>query len=152
MKIYLVQHAEAKKEEEDPERGLTEKGIKDLKKIGNFIQKLNLKVSKIYHSGKKRAYQTAEILKEYLKLENSVEKIDGIAPMDEPELIFEKIKNFNEDIIIVGHLPNLSKISSLLISGDKSKEIISFKMGSILCLEKKEDFWVVNWFLKPDIL
>jgi len=152
MKIYLVQHAEAKKEEEDPERGLTEKGIKDLKKIGNFIQKLNLKVSKIYHSGKKRAYQTAEILKEYLKLENSVEKIDGIAPMDEPELIFEKIKNFNEDIIVVGHLPNLSKISSLLISGDKSKEIISFKMGSILCLEKKEDFWVVNWFVKPDIL
>jgi len=152
MKIYLVQHAEAKKEEEDPERGLTEKGIKDLKKIGNFIQKLNLKVSKIYHSGKKRANQTAEILKEYLKLENSVEKIDGIAPMDEPELIFEKIKNFNEDIIIVGHLPNLSKISSLLISGDKSKEIISFKMGSILCLEKKEDFWVVNWFVKPDIL
>jgi phosphohistidine phosphatase SixA len=29
MFIYLIQHAEAKREEEDPERGLTEKGFMD---------------------------------------------------------------------------------------------------------------------------
>ncbi len=27
--IYLVQHAQAKKEEEDPERGLTDKGFNE---------------------------------------------------------------------------------------------------------------------------
>lgn len=151
MKIYLVQHAEAKREEEDPERGLTEKGIEDLKKIGKFLEKLDIKINKIYQSGKKRAYQTAEILKESLKLKLNIEKIDGISPMDEPEILFEKIKNLNEDIMVVGHLPHLSKFLSLLISGDKNKEIVSFKMGSVLCIENKEGNWIIKWFLLPEI-
>lgn len=80
MKIYLVQHGEAKSEQEDPERGLTEKGIEDLKRAGQFLQKLDLKVNKIFHSGKKRALQTAEILSKYLKFEGKIEKLEAIAP------------------------------------------------------------------------
>ena len=37
MKIYLVQHAVAKSEDEDPNRPLTEAGILDAEKIGAFI-------------------------------------------------------------------------------------------------------------------
>ena len=33
MRIYLVQHAEAKPKEEDPERPLTEKGVLNLSLI-----------------------------------------------------------------------------------------------------------------------
>ena len=44
MFLYLVQHAEAKREEEDPQRPLSEKGIKDLKiqvtHIHSYCQKL----------------------------------------------------------------------------------------------------------------
>lgn len=152
MKIYLVQHGEAKREEEDPERGLTEKGIEDLHKIGKFLQKMDIKLSKIYHSGKKRAEQTAEILKNYLKIEGDIGKIEGISPLDEPEILYEKIKDFDGDVMIVGHLPHLSKFSSLLISGDKNKNIINFKMGSILRLSKTEEGFKIDLFLIPEIL
>ncbi|MEJ5165547.1 MAG: phosphohistidine phosphatase SixA [Thermoanaerobaculia bacterium] len=151
MKIYLVQHGEAKSEQEDPERGLTEKGIEDLHKIGKFLQKMDMKLDKIYHSGKKRAEQTAEILKNYLKIEGNIQKIEGISPMDEPEILYERIKDFDENIMIVGHLPHLSKFSSLLLSGDKNKNIINFKMGSVLCLSKSQEGFKIDLFLIPEI-
>jgi len=37
MNLYLVQHAEAKPESEDPDRPLTEKGWRDIRKIAPFI-------------------------------------------------------------------------------------------------------------------
>ena len=61
MRIYLVQHGEAKKENEDPLRPLTEEGIKNAEKVASYLAKLNLKIKKIFHSGKLRAKQTAEI-------------------------------------------------------------------------------------------
>lgn len=152
MKIYLIQHAEAKREEEDPERGLSEKGIEDLKKIGKFIKNLDLKVDKIYHSGKKRTFQTAEILKEFLSGERVIEKMEGLSPLDEPEILLERLKDFEENVMVVGHLPHLSKFSSLLLSGDKNKGLVAFKMGSILCLEDTKEGWKINWFIIPEIL
>lgn len=152
MKIYLIQHGEAKREEEDPQRSLTEKGKGDLKKTGDFLKKLNIKVNKIWHSGKKRAEESAKILKECLSYEGEIEKKDGLNPSDEPEGIYEKIKNFNGDLIIVGHLPNLSKLASLFLAGDKNKNIIAFKMASVLCLEKREENFEIKFFVEPEII
>lgn len=75
-----------------------------------------------------------------------------LSPLDEPEILFEYVKNLNEDILIAGHLPHLSRFVSLLISGDKGKNIINFKMGSILCLSRGQEGWKVEWFLNPEIL
>ncbi len=152
MKIYLIQHGEAKREEEDPLRGLTEKGKEDIKKSGEFLNKINVKVNKIWHSGKKRAEESSLILKECLSFEKEIEKIDGINPMDEPEGIYEKIKNLDYDLLVVGHLPNLSKLASLLLAKDKNKNIIAFKMASVLCIEKKEENFELNFFITPEII
>jgi len=68
MNLYLVQHAEAKRKEEDPERPLSEKGRVDIRKVAVYIAgHINIKVSAIIHSGKTRARQTAEALAEYLR-------------------------------------------------------------------------------------
>ncbi|MCJ7481928.1 MAG: hypothetical protein MUO31_03085 [Thermodesulfovibrionales bacterium] len=37
MFLYLVQHADAKKEEEDPSRSLSEKGIQDIARIAALL-------------------------------------------------------------------------------------------------------------------
>jgi phosphohistidine phosphatase len=59
MFLYLVQHAEAKREEEDPARDLTEKGRKDIESVAHRMKKLNVQVRQILHSGKTRAQSTA---------------------------------------------------------------------------------------------
>ena len=138
MLLYLIQHAEAKKEEEDPLRGLTDKGFQDTKKSAAYAADLRLRASKIFHSGKTRAMQTAQVLAEHLKCEN-ISETDGLAPMDDPQIWFERISKMNEDIMLVGHLPHLANLASLILCGDKDKNIVNFKMAGIVCLKRFDD-------------
>ena len=54
MFLYLVQHAEAKREEEDPRRDLTQKGRIDIESVAHHLKRLNVQVKQILHSGKTR--------------------------------------------------------------------------------------------------
>jgi len=152
MFIYLIQHAEAKREEEDPERGLTEKGFKDIEKVAKFLSSLKINVNKIFHSSKKRAIQTAEVLEKYLNPKEGREEVEGLNPLDEPEFWYEKILKLNKDIVIVGHLPHLEKLTSLILTNDKNKKIINFKMAGVLCIKREENKFFVEWMIIPEIL
>ncbi|MCD6138753.1 MAG: histidine phosphatase family protein, partial [Deltaproteobacteria bacterium] len=82
MKLYLVQHAEAKKKDEDPQRPLSEKGWTDIKKVAAFAaEQANIKVSNIMHSGKTRARQTAEAMADYLTPPEGIRKEEGLEPL-----------------------------------------------------------------------
>ena len=72
MKLYLVQHAKAASKETDPERSLTEEGLRDIRKVAEFIKPLDLSVDYLWHSGKNRAQQTAEILADVVKVSTNV--------------------------------------------------------------------------------
>lgn len=150
MNIYLIQHGEARSKEEDPKRSLSEKGKADAEKTARFLSKIGIKVSSIFHSGKERALETAKIIGKYLNIEPVQE--NGLSPLDDPGIWFNKIKEMNEDIMIVGHLPHLSKLSSMLILGDPEKEVISFRMAGVVCLNKKENVWTVAWMVIPELL
>ena len=54
MRLFLMQHGEAKPEAEDPERSLTVRGEDETKKISGAAKRLGIRPSKIYHSGKER--------------------------------------------------------------------------------------------------
>jgi len=150
MNVYLIQHGEAKSKEEDPKRPLSEKGKADAEKTAKFLSRIGIKVSSIFHSGKERALETADIIGEYLGIE-PIQK-DGLSPLDDPNIWFNRIKEIDEDIIIVGHLPHLSRLSSMLILGNPEKEVISFRMAGVVCLTKKEDIWTISWMVIPDLL
>lgn len=150
MFIYLVQHAEAKPESEDPKRGLSEKGMKDIRKIASFISKLNIQVNEIFHSGKLRAEQTAEVLAKALKIKSS--QTEGLAPLDDPEIWANKLKNIDRSVMLVGHLPHLGRLASLLLCGDREKNVISFKMAGVVCLKREEGAWSLSWMVIPEII
>lgn len=150
MFIYLVQHAEAKPESEDPQRGLSEKGMNDIRKIASFISKLNIHAEEIFHSGKLRAEQTAKVLAEALKIKSS--QAEGLAPLDDPEIWADKLKNIDRSIMLVGHLPHLGRLASLLLCGDKEKNVISFKMAGVVCLKREERYWSLSWMVIPEII
>lgn len=153
MFLYLVQHGEAKREEEDPSRPLSVKGIEDVKRVASSISRLNLEVEEVFHSGKTRAKQTAEILANNLKITKGVSETNGLAPLDDPGVWAERLKGKKESLMLVGHLPHLGKLSSLLLSGDKEKNIIAFKMGGIVCLKRDgAGIWTLQWMITPEIL
>jgi phosphohistidine phosphatase len=155
MFLYLIQHGEARKEEEDPSRPLSDKGAQDAEKTAAYLSRLGVVVKDILHSGKLRAKQTAEIMARSLAPVSfrNLSETDGLAPLDDPGIWDDRLKYMAYDIMLVGHLPHLGRLSSLLLCGDREKAVISFKMGCVVCMERDgEGIWSVRWMVTPDIL
>ncbi len=152
MKLYLVQHAKAASEQADPQRGLTEKGCREIQKVAAFIKPSNLCVDYLWHSGKKRAAQTAEILAEAIKIK-TLSIHDGLGPNDDVKAFKDEVISADGDIVVVGHLPFLSKLASLLLAGAESANTAAFKNGGIVCLNySEENQWQVEWMVTPELL
>ncbi len=153
MELYLIQHGEAKSKQEDPERPLTDIGAENIKKTAAFFKQLPKEIDLIWHSGKKRAEQTAEILDETLGTDIQVEICEGLGPNDDISIIIEKIETAEQDsIALVGHLPHLSRLSSELLTGNQEMEIIRFKNAGIVCLLGELQDWELEWMITPDII
>ena len=153
MRLYLVQHAEAKPQAEDPARPLSEKGREDIRRVANFIKAKGIEVSKIFHSGKLRAKQTAEVLAEGISSTGGIEESEGLAPLDDPGIWAQRLREGTEDLMLVGHLPHLSKLAGLLLAGDPERKVVGFRNGGVVCLERDEDGnWSVGWVLTPELL
>jgi phosphohistidine phosphatase len=151
MHLYLVQHAEAKPVETDPTRGLTPKGIADVQSVAAQLGKLNLGIKSIYHSGKKRASDTASILTAELKPAKGSFEAEGLGPQDDPKIWQERLKAIDEDVILVGHLPHLRRLASLLLCGDSEKSVVHFKQGGMVCLNRMENGWSLEWAVSPEL-
>lgn len=154
MNLYLVQHAEARQKEEDPERPLSEKGRTDIRKIAVFIaENADIQVNSIMHSGKTRAQETAEVLVEYLNPPEGIKEVEGLKPLDDPAIWAEHLVAEKEDIMLVGHLPYLIKLSAHLLCQDENKKTVDFRMGGVVCLKRDESGgWSVRWMVIPEIL
>ena len=149
MRLYLVQHGEAKSEAEDPERSLTVRGGEETRKISAAARKLAIRPVRIYHSTKKRAKQTAGIIAGGIDLTAQVSQ--GLNPNDDIRPWAERISEETEDLMIVGHLPFLEKLASFLLCGDEGAKAVTFRYSAIVCLEKKgSGRWAVDRGIKPD--
>ncbi|MBI5966439.1 MAG: phosphohistidine phosphatase SixA [Deltaproteobacteria bacterium] len=153
MKLYLVQHGEATTEEVDPSRPLTAKGRLDVKKIASFLKGSPMGPVPIHHSGKTRARQTAEIIAVHLGPECRVQEKDSLAPNDPVQGLAKEVSEMTGDLMIVGHLPFLGKLASSLLAGSESKNLVAFRQGGVVCLQRNEEKgWQVAWMVTPDLL
>ena len=153
MLLYLVQHAEAKRKDEDHERGLTDRGFRDIARVALFAKDQGVRINRVLHSGKKRALQTAQILASYLKPESGIVPVDGLLPMDDPKTWAERLAAMNEDSMLVGHLPHLSRLAALLLCGDGENPVIEFRNAGISCMRRSEDGrWAVAWMIAPEMV
>ena len=151
MQVYLVQHGEAKPEAEDPARPLTNRGREEVRRVAERAAALGIQVAEIRHSGKLRARQTAEILGAALSPLHGVREMDGLAPTDYPVKAKAEVESAREPLMLVGHLPHLSRLASLLLLGDFGREIIRFRNGAIVCLVRGEAGWLLQWILTPEL-
>jgi phosphohistidine phosphatase len=152
MNLYLVQHGEAKTEEEDPERALNQRGAEAVERIAAWAAKVGIQVDQIRHSGKRRAQQTAEILADRIAPNQGVVPVSGLKPKDDVNAWAENLAKESESVMLVGHLPFLSRLTSLLLVGDLTKEIVRFRNGGIVCLIREEDRWLLGWAMTPDLV
>ncbi len=150
MHIYLIRHGEAKSPREDPKRGLTERGIKDTTRIAEHLVRAGFTVKNILHSEKPRANETAEIIAKIMGAESIITK--GLLPDDDATEWAERAQTIEEDIALVGHLPNLSNIASIIL-GDGDTRYVGFRNSEVVCLEKSASGkWSLIWHISPDTI
>lgn len=152
QKVFFIQHGEAGPETVDPARPLTDRGKAEVQRIAQYAAHLKLSVAGILHSGKLRAKQTAEILAQHLQPPEGLREVQGLAPLDAPDAAKSLIEEAAKPIMLVGHLPHLSRLVSLLVFGDPDQELIRFRMAGIICLARREEQWRIQWILTPDII
>ena len=154
MKVYLVQHGQAKSKDEDPTRGLTDLGIAALAMAAAFCgRQASMSVETVYHSGKQRALQTAGVFAEQLGPVKGVVDTDGLAPMDDPSIWAERLGEQDQDVMLVGHLPHLAKLTARLLGAPDTTMPVRFHNGGVVCLQRSEDgAWSVDWIVVPELL
>lgn len=153
--LYLVQHGEAHPKEVNPDRPLTEHGKEIIRKTGSFLRNHGLTIEALWHSPKTRAKETAYILIEELQLASiTITELKELEPEENPSKTLKEIKKSPySSIMLVGHLPHLSKLSGLLLCNDKEADIIHFEKGCVLCLEWNEDIGgILKWMITPTII
>ncbi|RKY35345.1 MAG: phosphohistidine phosphatase SixA [Candidatus Omnitrophota bacterium] len=150
MKLYLVQHGKAVDEKIDPQKPLSNEGKAETERVANFLKQKEIVPEIIWHSEKLRAKQTAEIFTDILGISEVVEK-KGLKPNDPVELLRDEIEGGDCDLMIVGHLPFLARLLSLLLLNSSERYILEFSYSGVLCLDFR-DGWKVLWYLRPDII
>ena len=157
MRLYLMQHGKARPKEEDPDRSLSDEGRAEVGRVAGFLAKTDVVRSlPILHSGKTRARQTAEGLARAVEGAR-VEEVEGLAPLDDPAVWAGRLDGPAdgpaEGVVLVGHLPHLARLTSLLLTGDPDRETVRFSNAGVVCLERGANGgWVLLWSVVPALL
>jgi phosphohistidine phosphatase len=117
MDLILWRHAEAEDAlpgMSDLERALTAKGVKQARRMGQWLDSQLPDSCRILASPAVRTLQTVEALGRKFKMHSD------LAPGADPSDIL-KAANWpggKESVLIVGHQPTLGQVASLLLTGD----------------------------------
>ena len=143
-------------EEEDPARPLTDDGSADVRRVIDLATSLgSMALSRILHSGKTRARQTAELWGEALRV--PVEEVDGLGPTDDAAIWAGRVHDSDPgntgDLMLAGHMPHVARLTSLLAVGDADRQVVGFEPGGLVVLETGDDTsaWTVRLVLPPTL-
>ncbi len=151
MRIYLVQHGLALRAEEDAARPLSAQGREDVTRCAGFLSLFEKpRPAQILHSGKLRAAQTAAMFAEVWRIDD-VRATDGLLPNDDVTIWAERLRQYEQDIMLVGHLPFMQRLAGLLLCGDAARNVVMFRNGGVLCLECDAQGCRVLWLIHPTL-
>ena len=161
MNLYIVRHAIAEQrdsssEEEDSQRPLTDAGRKKFRQVVRGLSQLGTQIDLILTSPYLRAADTARILQKKLDLEkDKLVTMENLSPVGDPDRLMKEISEQYgavNNIALVGHEPALSRLISVLLSGDPTLPI-TLKKGGVCCLSvEKLEYGrcaTLEWLLAP---
>jgi phosphohistidine phosphatase len=145
MELYLVRHAEADPNIPDGGGGppLTEAGFAHARRCAEFAARLGVRVAEIRHSNRLRAIQTAQEFERALGCPRR--EIPGLGPDDDINPLRREAAGLEQNVMVVGHLPYLSRIAGALLAQDESMPVVVFHPASLIRLDRRDD---ARWSLQ----
>jgi len=146
MKVYFVQHGIALSKDHNEKRPLSEAGENEVRTVAQHLKTHEVAISKICHSGKLRARQTAELFAEILNV-GVVSEISGLKPNDAPEMLIQQIND--DGVMYIGHLPNLQHVVAKIAGSNGNSPVIKFQNAGVVCIDIEEGEGRIEWFITP---
>jgi phosphohistidine phosphatase len=56
-----------------------------------------------------------------------------------------------DPVMLVGHLPHMGSLASLLIRGDPDIEVVRFAPATLVCCSGDGLVWQIAWVLTPEL-
>jgi len=158
MILYFLRHASAGERvsnpKKDEKRALDAAGMEQCGYVGRALTALDVHVEVIISSPLKRAAQTASLVGNEMGYEGKIYFHDGLRPgagfADFRRLLGAYAKH--ENIMVVGHNPNLSEFAGRCISENGCEAVVDLKKGAVARIEIGRNAGVLSWCLTPKIL
>jgi phosphohistidine phosphatase len=144
MIVILVHHADAVGPAVDSQRPLSARGRQQAEWLAEQVRAAGAVPAAIWHSGKLRARQTAEAFYRVCSPFAEFKMVRGLLPDDPPEILRDTLFGESRDVMLVGHMPNISSLAHLL-----SKDPRAFPLHGAVALERGDEGWTEMWRLVP---
>lgn len=144
--IVLVHHADAVGPNVDPMRPLSDAGRTAATRLAAEAAARGVRPDRVWHSGKLRARQTAELFWRACNPLATFSAARGLQPDDPPAWIRDELAGESRSILIVGHMPHLDRLLRLLRQGDPASSVSSFPLHGCVALERDAaERWKEIW-------
>jgi phosphohistidine phosphatase len=158
MIVYFLRHANAGQHvsnpKKDEKRALDETGVEQCGYVGRALAALDTQVDVIISSPLKRAAQTASLVGNEMGYEGKLQFDDALRPsaaFGEFRKLLDKYSKY-DNIMVVGHNPNLSEFLGRSISETGCEAGVELKKGGVARVELGRNSAVLNWCLTPKML
>jgi len=140
--VFLVHHGPALESHVDPVRPLSQAGRAMVADLAASAAARGVKPAVIWHSGKARARQTAEIFWSACNPLATMSAVRGLLPGDPPEWIADQLIGEDDDVMVVGHQPHLGLLWHVL---DPRSRETPYPLHGMVALERTEQGWRTEW-------
>jgi len=143
--VFLIHHADALPAQIDHMRPLSSLGQQQAARVAEAAARRGVKPAVIWHSGKLRARQTAEV---WLRIVNPLARFTatrGLQPDDDPEVAAAALAGETNDIAIASHMPLLPALLHRLTTGRQDHMSAEFPLNGCVALERDGERWAERW-------
>lgn len=152
LQLILVQHGLARPPAEGAESELTAEGRSEVERMAAWAAASGITAERMRHSGKLRAAQTAALLAATLDPPAGIEAVSGMKPMDEVLPVANSLQDETGCLMLVGHMPHLSRLAGLMLAGNADSRPVAFRNAGLVCLERENEIWSLRWAVVPQLL
>jgi phosphohistidine phosphatase len=145
--LLLVHHGDAVGPDVDPMRPLSSAGLSASTALAEAAAARGVRPDVIWHSGKVRAKQTAQLFWRACNPLAAFEAVHGLQPGDPPRWMRDRLLAETRSILVVGHMPHLPGLLSLLRGERGDSAALDFPAHGCVALEAEGEVWREIWRL-----
>lgn len=137
-----MHHGDAVGPAVDPQRPLSSVGRAATERLAGLAAERGARPDVVWHSGKLRARQTAELFWKACNPAAPITAERGLLPDDPPQWMRDRLIGETRNVLIASHMPYLPKLLAMLVGSESP-----FPLHGCVALEPDGDRWKEVWRL-----